>query len=99
MQRGYFASAEKTAGSGKMSRLENGKTKNGQADHRRSITGWGSVVVLPLPTLQKGRVRARKDRWIMYDIFEKLKSLNTAPTVTGTPEFLVVGLGNPEPEV
>jgi len=27
MQRGYFASAEKTAGSGKMSRLENGKTK------------------------------------------------------------------------
>jgi PTH1 family peptidyl-tRNA hydrolase len=51
-----------------------------------------------LPTLQKGRVRARKDRWIMYDIFEKLKSLNTAPTVTGTPEFLVVGLGNPEPK-
>lgn len=34
----------------------------------------------------------------MYDIFEKLKSLNTAPTVTGTPEFLVVGLGNPEPK-
>ena len=32
----------------------------------------------------------------MYDIFEKLKSLNTAPTVTGTPEFLVVGLGNRE---
>lgn len=34
----------------------------------------------------------------MYGIFEKLKSLNTAPTVTGTPEFLVVGLGNPEPK-
>ena len=34
----------------------------------------------------------------MYDIFEKLKSLNTAPTVTSTPEFLVVGLGNPEPK-
>ena len=31
----------------------------------------------------------------MYDIFEKLKSLNTAPTVTGTPEFIVAGLGNP----
>ena len=34
----------------------------------------------------------------MYDIFEKLKSLNTQPAVTGTPEFLVVGLGNPEPK-
>ena len=34
---------------------------------------------------------------MMYDIFEKLKALNTAGTVvTGTPEFLVVGLGNPE---
>ena len=33
----------------------------------------------------------------MYDIFEKLKS-HTAPTVTSTPEFLVVGLGNPEPK-
>ena len=31
----------------------------------------------------------------MYDIFEKLKTLNTKPSVTGTPEFLVVGLGNP----
>ncbi len=29
----------------------------------------------------------------MYDIFEKLKTLNTKPSVTGTPEFLVVGLG------
>ena len=34
----------------------------------------------------------------MYDIFEKLKTLNTKPSVTGTPEFLVVGLGNPEPK-
>lgn len=34
----------------------------------------------------------------MYDIFEKLKSLNTRQAVTGTPEFLVVGLGNPEPK-
>ena len=32
----------------------------------------------------------------MYDIFEKLKAYNTHPTVTGTPEFLVIGLGNPE---
>lgn len=34
----------------------------------------------------------------MYDIFEKLKNLNSRPVVTGTPEFLVVGLGNPEPK-
>ena len=34
----------------------------------------------------------------MYDIFEKLKTLNAKPAVTGTPEFLVVGLGNPEPK-
>lgn len=34
----------------------------------------------------------------MYDIFEKLKTLNTKPSVTGIPEFLVVGLGNPEPK-
>ncbi len=34
----------------------------------------------------------------MYDIFEKLKAFNTKPVVTGTPEFLVVGLGNPEPK-
>lgn len=34
----------------------------------------------------------------MYDLFEKLKSLSAKPTVTGTPEYLVVGLGNPEPK-
>ena len=34
----------------------------------------------------------------MYDIFEKLKTLNSKQAVTGTPEFLVVGLGNPEPK-
>lgn len=34
----------------------------------------------------------------MYDLFEKLKSLSAKQTVTGTPEFLVVGLGNPEPK-
>lgn len=34
----------------------------------------------------------------MYDIFEKLKTLNAKLAVTGTPEFLVVGLGNPEPK-
>lgn len=34
----------------------------------------------------------------MYDLFEKLKFLSAKPTVTGTPEYLVVGLGNPEPK-
>ena len=34
----------------------------------------------------------------MYDLFEKLKSLSAKPIVTGTPEYLVVGLGNPEPK-
>ena len=34
----------------------------------------------------------------MYDLFEKLKALSARTTVTGTPEYLVVGLGNPEPK-
>ena len=49
MQRGYFASAEKTAGSGKMNRLENGKTKEWALHHRMEVFGCPAL----LPTLQK----------------------------------------------
>lgn len=65
-------------------------------------TGFYAVEVcgyaaLLLPAGINRHLCEREDK-TMYDIFEKLKGLNTKPVVTGTPEFLVIGLGNPEPK-
>lgn len=70
--------------------------QKGQAD-RRPLSQDGGLR-LSCPVAAPGdRKSKRKGIKMMYDIFEKLKALNTAGTVvTGTPEFLVVGLGNPE---
>ena len=70
--------------------------QKGQAD-RRPLSQDGGLR-LSCPVADPGdRKSKRKGIKMMYDIFEKLKALNTAGTVvTGTPEFLVVGLGNPE---
>ena len=70
--------------------------QKGQAD-RRPLSQDGGLR-LSCPVADSGdRKSKRKGIKMMYDIFEKLKALNTAGTVvTGTPEFLVVGLGNPE---
>ena len=67
--------------------------QKGQAD-RRPLSQDGGLR-LSCPVADSGdRKSKRKGIKMMYDIFEKLKALNTAGTVvTGTPEFLVVGLG------
>ena len=65
--------------------------------HREDGRRWLSCPVAD--PAETGAARQKQERTkAMYDLFEKLKSLSAKPTVTGTPEYLVVGLGNPEPK-